>query len=83
MADIGELVKLSDGRWARYQHCTVYGQEGLGGLSVLVAVELDERTQRMLDAAESARGIEAEPVARPRLERIDLGTAGEIAAAAQ
>jgi hypothetical protein len=83
MADIGELVKLSDGRWARYQHCTVYGQEGAGGLSLLVAVELDERTQRMLDAAEGARGIEAEPVPRPRLERIDVGTGGEIAAAVQ
>ena len=83
MADIGELVKLGDGRWARYQQCTVYGQEGASGLSLLVAVELDERTQRMLDAAESARGIEAEPVSRPRLERIEAGTAAEIAAAVQ
>jgi hypothetical protein len=83
MADIGELVKLSDGRWARFQHCPVYGQEGAGGLSLMVAVELDERTQRMLDVAESARGIEVEPAARPRLEQIDVGAAGEIAPAVQ
>jgi hypothetical protein len=80
MADVGELVKLGDGRWARYQHCTVYGQGGAGGLSLLVAVELDERTQRMLDAAESAWSLDAEPSSRPALDRLEVGSVPEIAA---
>ena len=57
MADIGELVKLGDGRWARYQQLEVSGT----GLSILVAVELDERTQRLLDAAEFTTGVDAPP----------------------
>ena len=58
MADVGELVKLGDGRWARYQHCPVVVESGTGGLALLVAVELDERTQRLLDAAEFSTGID-------------------------
>ena len=54
MADIGELVKLGDGRWARYQQIEVSGT----GLSILVAVELDDRTQRLLDAAEFGSALE-------------------------
>ncbi|HZX43872.1 MAG TPA: hypothetical protein VFE93_18680 [Myxococcaceae bacterium] len=77
MADIGELVKLSDGRWARYQQCEVSGT----GLSILVAVELDDRTQRLLDAAEfgSALGLE-EAREQPRLELADVGAPSEVVA---
>ena len=59
MADVGELVKLGDGRWARYQHLSVVSDGGPSGIALLVAVELDERTQRLLDAAELTTGIDA------------------------
>ena len=77
MADIGELVKLGDGRWARYQQLEVSGT----GLSILVAVELDERTQRLLDAAEFGTALELDEVREePRLEIADVGTPSEVAA---
>ena len=78
MADIGELVKLGDGRWARYQQCAVNG----AGLCILVAVELDERTQRLLDAAEfsSARELDGRRES-PRMELADLGGPSEVLAA--
>jgi hypothetical protein len=78
VADIGELVKLGDGRWARYQQCAVSGP---GGLAILVAVELDERTQRLLDAAEFGSALEPEEApAAPRLELADVGTPSEVVA---
>lgn len=78
MADIGELVKLGDGRWARYQQCEVSAT----GLSILVAVELDDRTQRMLDAAEFGTALELEEAReQPRLEISDVGAPSEVAAA--
>ena len=78
MADIGELVKLGDGRWARYQQCEISGT----GLSILVAVELDERAQRMLDAAEFGTALELEEAReQPRLEISDVGAPSEVAAA--
>lgn len=79
MADIGELVKLGDGRWARYQQCPV---SDTGGLSILVAVELDERTQRLLDAAEFGSALDrVEVQSPPRLELADVGAPSEVAAA--
>ena len=78
MADIGELVKLGDGRWARYQQCEISGT----GLAILVAVELDERTQRMLDAAEFGTALELDEAReQPRLEISDVGAPSEVAAA--
>ena len=59
MADVGELVKLGDGRWARYQQCPVVSDGRPSGIALLVAVELDERTQRLLDAAEFTTGVDA------------------------
>ncbi len=77
LADIGELVKLGDGRWARYQQIAVSG----AGLSILVAVELDERTQRLLDAAELGGAPELEATRQaPRLELADVGTPSEVVA---
>lgn len=77
MADIGELVKLGDGRWARYQQLAVSGT----GLSILVAVELDDRTQRLLDAAEFGTALEMDEArASPSLEIADVGTPSEVAA---
>ena len=77
MADIGELVKLGDGRWARYQQIEVSGT----GLSILVAVELDDRTQRLLDAAEFRSALDLDEVREePSLEIADVGTPSEVAA---
>jgi hypothetical protein len=76
LADIGELVKLGDGRWARYQQCEVSGT----GLSILVAVELDDRTQRLLDAAEFGNALEDKAREQPRLELADVGTPSEVVA---
>ncbi len=62
MAYEGELVKMADGRWARFRRCQVLGPLP-DAPTVLVAVELEERYQRMLAAAEGsletyrARGI--------------------------
>lgn len=50
MAFEGELVKLSNGRWARFQRCQVAAAEGYQ-TSLLVAVELSDRYQQMLDEA--------------------------------
>ncbi|MFL5344884.1 MAG: hypothetical protein ACJ8AT_08820 [Hyalangium sp.] len=52
MAYDGELVKMENGRWARFQRCRVYrpGVEDAGETMLLIAVELEERYQRMLDA---------------------------------
>jgi hypothetical protein len=51
MAYDGELVKMESGRWARYQRCRVYrpGVEDAGQTTLLIAVELEERYQQMLD----------------------------------
>lgn len=51
MAYDGELVKMANGRWARFQRCQVYrpGVEDAGETMMLIAVELDERYQRMLE----------------------------------
>jgi hypothetical protein len=77
LADIGELVKLGDGRWARYQQLEISGT----GLSILVAVELDERTQRLLDAAEFGSALELDEVREePQLEIADVGTPSEVVA---
>ena len=52
MAYDGELVKMENGRWARFQRCRVYrpGVEDAGETMMLIAVELEDRYQRMLDA---------------------------------
>jgi hypothetical protein len=52
MAYDGELVKMENGRWARFQRCRVHrpGVEDAGETMMLIAVELEERYQRMLEA---------------------------------
>lgn len=55
MAYDGELVKLENGRWARFQHCSLYGASASSwDGAILMAVELEERFQIMLDDAEGA-----------------------------
>ncbi|HYO56474.1 hypothetical protein [Archangium sp.] len=51
MAYDGELVKMANGRWARFQRCQVYrpGVEDAGETMMLIAVELDERYQLLLN----------------------------------
>ena len=52
MAYDGELVKMENGRWARFQRCQVYrpGVEDAGETMLLIAVELEERYQSLLDS---------------------------------
>jgi len=54
MATEGELVKLANGRWARYRQLPVYAGEAPGALTLLAAVELDEHTQELLGEAEAS-----------------------------
>lgn len=55
MAYEGELVKLENGRWARFQRCQVHGDRSAAErASILVAVELDETQQERLHAAEGS-----------------------------
>ena len=51
MAYDGELVKMANGRWARFQRCQKYqpGNVDAGETMLLIAVELEERFQRLLD----------------------------------
>jgi len=53
MAYEGELVKMENGRWTRFQRCPVVNvQPSLEeDASILVAVELDEHYQDLLNAA--------------------------------
>lgn len=55
MAYEGELVKMQNGRWARFSRCQVHtpGQQR-NGVEILVAVELEERYQELLRAAENS-----------------------------
>src|SRR5262245_18017817 len=55
MASEGELVRMANGRWARFQRCSVFpsGSDGGDG-TVLVAVELSDSYQQLLDAAEDS-----------------------------
>ena len=54
MAYEGELVKMENGRWARFRRCSIVnaGHPDMDDMNILVAVELDERYQDLLDAAE-------------------------------
>lgn len=52
MAHEGQVVKLSNGRWARFSHVDLQGtSHGRWDGAILVAVELEDRYQSMLDAA--------------------------------
>jgi hypothetical protein len=56
MAYDGELVKMENGRWARFQHCNLLnaGSQEADALTLLVAVELDGHFQDLLNAAEDS-----------------------------
>lgn len=56
MAYEGELVKMENGRWARFQRCVIAnsGQQDSGEMALLVAVELDDHYQDLLSAAEES-----------------------------
>lgn len=56
MACEGELVKMENGRWARFQRCRITnsGHQDSDDMTILVAVELDEHYQDLLNAAESS-----------------------------
>jgi hypothetical protein len=79
MAYDGELVRMENGRWARFKKCRICnaGHQDSDEFSMLVAVELDEEYQNLLNAAENSlesyrrRGIPVQvrldPDARGRL----------------
>jgi hypothetical protein len=56
MAYEGELVKLENGRWARFQECQICnaGHQDTDDMTILVAVELEQTYQELLDAAEGS-----------------------------
>lgn len=56
MAYDGELVKMENGRWARFSRCQVCnaGHQDTDEMDILVAVELDERYQDLLREAEAS-----------------------------
>ncbi|MBX5483375.1 MAG: hypothetical protein IRZ16_16260 [Myxococcaceae bacterium] len=56
MAYDGELVKMENGRWARFSRCQVTnaGHQDTDEMDILVAVELEERYQELLRDAEQS-----------------------------
>jgi hypothetical protein len=56
MAYEGELVRMENGRWAQFQRCDIYNRGHQDGdeMSILVAVELGEHFQDLLNAAEAS-----------------------------
>ena len=75
MAFEGELVKLSNGRWARFQRCQLTDGGGYQP-SMLMAVELEEKYQRMLD---SAHGQLLESHRAPVRMSLDRDGSGQLA----
>jgi hypothetical protein len=79
MAYDGELVKMENGRWARFQRCDICnaGHQDGDEMTILVAVELDEHYQDLLNTAEQSleqyrqKGI-------PVQVRIDPANRGKI-----
>lgn len=80
MAYDGELVKMANGRWARFQRCQVYrpGVEDAGETMMLIAVELDERYQKLLEEASDSladyrqRGIAVQATLEDGAQRLTL-----------
>lgn len=56
MATEGDLVRMANGRWARFKRCVVCSLDHreLEPVSILVAVELNEEYQELLNAAEDS-----------------------------
>jgi hypothetical protein len=55
MAYEGELVKMKNGRWARFSRCRVrHAGQQRSGPEILVAIELEDRYQELLRAAEDS-----------------------------
>jgi hypothetical protein len=56
MAYDGELVKMQNGKWARFQRCHIVnaGHQEMEETTLLVAVELEERYQALLERAGSS-----------------------------
>ncbi len=80
MAYDGELVKMENGRWARFQRCTIVnaGHPDHDEPSILVAVELEEHFQDKLNVADASlesyrrRGIPVQVRLEPEGPRVSL-----------
>jgi hypothetical protein len=72
MAYHGELVRMENGRWARFQECSIYreGSSELSELPLLVAVELDEHLQDWLNESKDVEAMYRDGAAPVRLERL-------------
>ncbi|MBZ4414907.1 hypothetical protein [Myxococcus sp. RHSTA-1-4] len=90
MAYDGELVKMQNGRWARFQRCQVYrpGVEDAGETMLLIAVELEERYQQLLDEAADSlaqyrlRGVPVQVRLDPEAQGITLQPESPVASPA-
>lgn len=51
MSHIGKLVRLQNGRWARFQRLAVWSEGGVHKDWILAAVELGDGEQEELDAS--------------------------------
>ncbi len=82
MAYVGELVKMENGRWARFQKVKIAnaGHQDSDNLTILVAVELDAANQELLHEAEETldtyrrrleeRDLDEQPLASMDLEQV-------------
>ncbi|HZH04165.1 MAG TPA: hypothetical protein VEY30_10290 [Myxococcaceae bacterium] len=70
MAHAGDLVKMENGRWARYQQMPISTSDGTDfrALSILVAVELDEEWQARLEGGNEPTGVNAVALEKSRTE---------------
>ncbi len=79
MANEGDLVKMENGRWARFQRCKIdnAGHQEIEEMTLLVAVELDEHYQQLLDSAEDSLGSYRERGV-PVQVRLDPDSRGKV-----
>lgn len=77
MAYVGELVRMSSGRWARFTTCESSDSASQERAPILVAVELEERLQQVLDAAEHSLESYRRQDVFVRM-RLDTDAAGDV-----
>lgn len=80
MAYEGELVKMENGRWARFTQCRISnaGHQERESMSILVAVELDEEAQVLLRAAEDSLETHRRMSMNPEGPQHELTTGEEL-----
>ncbi|MFN0062957.1 MAG: hypothetical protein ACKVPX_10625 [Myxococcaceae bacterium] len=74
MAYLGEVVRMANGRWARFE---AFASIGAPAPAVLAAVELEERFQQALDAAQPSLEQYRKEGSKVRL-RLETDAAGGV-----